>query len=164
MYDPSIRDRELRSVGIAICYNSAINFGTRKIGRRTFQSPAITRNKQKMLQIIQQSQKETKTAIFGNCDWLHVTTGNLILGEKHQQKKQELLQSSTNLVCCQRASKWKKFEDVKVQTLSSILNFDTKELISRHPFWIRLQKKKTCITSCLFPFLSAYLWEESYMI
>ena len=43
-----------------------------------------------MLQIIQQSQKETKPAIFGNCDWLHVTTGNLILEEKQQQKKRAL--------------------------------------------------------------------------
>lgn len=65
MYDPSIRDREFRSVDIAICYNSAVSFGIRTIVRGTFQSPGIVRSKQKILQIIQQSQKETKTGKLG---------------------------------------------------------------------------------------------------
>lgn len=33
MFDPSIRDKEFGSVYIAIGYNSAVNFGIRKIGR-----------------------------------------------------------------------------------------------------------------------------------
>lgn len=33
MYDPSMRDREFGSVDTAICYNSAVNVGIRKIGR-----------------------------------------------------------------------------------------------------------------------------------
>lgn len=33
MFDPSIRDKEFGSVYTAIGYNSAVNFGIRKIGR-----------------------------------------------------------------------------------------------------------------------------------
>ena len=32
MCDPSIRDKEFGSVYIAICHNSAVNFGIRKTG------------------------------------------------------------------------------------------------------------------------------------
>lgn len=57
----------------------------------TFQLPGITSNKPKMLQIIQQNQKESKMlVIFGNCDGIPVRpTGTLILEEKYEQERKQ---------------------------------------------------------------------------
>lgn len=61
MYDPSIRDSELRSVYIAICYNSAVNFGIRKIGRDSRDFSITWHNKQQTKDVANNSAKSKRT-------------------------------------------------------------------------------------------------------
>ena len=57
MDDPSIRDMEFGSVYIAICYNSAVNSGIRKIGRDSRDFSITWYNKQQTKDVANNSAK-----------------------------------------------------------------------------------------------------------